>query len=93
MVSEHTLIVSKGERGHRVLHTTGEYSAGRQSVQVTDGCRREGYHPTHLVSGMLYRTAYACFARRNPTDVTPEDRQSNGLSDQSTDGMNSAMVG
>ena len=57
----------------------------------SDGCRREGYRPTHLVSGMLYRLRMV--ARRNPTDVAPGDLQSNGLSDQSTDGMNSAMVG
>ena len=69
MVSEHTLIVSKGERGHRVLHTTGEYSAGRQSVQVTDGCRREGYRPTHLVSGMLYRLRTVCSQGPNRCDT------------------------
>jgi hypothetical protein len=33
MVSEHTLIPGKGERGQRVPHTAGGYGAGRQSVR------------------------------------------------------------
>ena len=91
MVSEHTLIPTKGERGQRVPRYNRQVWREGQSVQVSDGCRREGYRPTHLVSSMLDRLHMV--ARRDPTAVTPEDLQSNGLSDQSADGMNSAMVG
>ena len=69
MVSEHTLIPGKGERGQRVPHTTGGYGAGRQSVPVSDGCRREGYRATHLVSGVLYRLRTVCPQGPNRCDT------------------------
>jgi hypothetical protein len=35
----------------------------------SDGCRREGYRPTHLVSGMLYRLRTVCSQGPNRCDT------------------------